>query len=64
MEILGIVLIVYGVLCIFIGLFKLPLVWQIKKIQTMKKLFKGDRNLQLFLIAWGLIVGFIGMMIR
>jgi vacuolar-type H+-ATPase subunit I/STV1 len=64
MDILKIVLIVYGILCILIGLFKLPLVWNIKKLQTMKKMFNGDRNLQIFIIVWGLIVGTIGILIH
>lgn len=64
MDILKIILIAYGILCILIGLFKLPLVWQMKKLQVMKKMFKGDRNLQIFIIVWGLIIGAIGILIK
>ncbi|QWB95711.1 hypothetical protein KHQ89_07185 [Mycoplasmatota bacterium] len=64
MDILKIILIAYGILCILIGLFKLPLVWQMKKLQVMKKMLKGDRNLQIFIIVWGSIIGAIGILIK
>jgi len=64
MQILSTILIIYGILCIFIGVFKLPLIWQIKKFRVLKKMFKGDRNLQIFIIIWGFIIGYIGIIIR
>ena len=48
MEILSIVLIIYGIFCIFIGITKMPAIWRMKKLQIMAKMFKGDRNLQIF----------------
>jgi hypothetical protein len=64
MEILGAVLIVYGLFCILIGVLKLPIIWNMKKLRIMAKMFKGERNLQLFVIIWGLIATVVGFMIR
>ena len=64
METFGTILIVYGLLCILIGVLKLPLIWKMKKFQIMAKMFKGDRNLQIFVIVWGLIATVVGIIIR
>lgn len=64
MQILGAILIIYGIVCILIGVMKLPAIWNIKKLRIMSKMFKGDRNLQIFVIVWGLIVAAIGIIIR
>jgi len=64
MEIFGTILIVYGLLCILIGVLKLPVIWKMKKFQIMAKMFKGDRNLQIFVIVWGLIATVVGIIIR
>lgn len=64
MEILAIVLIIYGVFCIYIGLTKMPAIWNMKKLQIMAKMFKGDRNLQIFVIIWGIAALVVGILIR
>ena len=64
METFGTILIVYGLLCILIGVLKLPVIWKMKKFQIMAKMFKGDRNLQIFVIVWGLIATVVGIIIR
>lgn len=64
MEILGTILIVYGLFCILIGILKLPIIWKMKKLQIMAKMFKGDRNLQVFVIVWGLLATVVGIIIR
>ena len=64
MEILGAILIVYGLFCILIGVLKLPAIWNMKKLQIMAKMFKGDRNLQIFIIVWGLLALVVGILIR
>jgi|LGOV01.1.fsa_nt_gb hypothetical protein len=64
MQILGAVLIIYGLFCILIGVLKLPAIWNMKKLRIMAKMFKGDRNLQIFVIVWGLIVAVVGILIR
>jgi len=64
METFGTILIVYGLLCILIGVLKLPIIWKMKKFQIMAKMFKGDRNLQIFVIVWGLIATVVGIIIR
>ncbi|MEC9485367.1 MAG: hypothetical protein UMR38_05780 [Candidatus Izemoplasma sp.] len=55
MEILKNVLIIYGILCFYIGIFKPPIIWHMKKFEVLKKLFKGERNVQIFVLVWGLI---------
>ena len=64
MQIFGTVLIVYGVFCVLIGVLKLPAIWKMKKFQIMAKMFKGDRNLQIFVIVWGIIAIVVGGIIR
>lgn len=64
MEALAIVLIIYGVFCLFIALTKMPAIWNMKKLQIMSKMFKGDRNLQIFIAVWGIAALVIGILIR
>lgn len=64
MEILSIILIIYGVFCIFIGLLKPPMIWNMKKLQIMQKMFRGSKGLQIFILVWGVIALTIGLLIR
>lgn len=59
-EIVGLVMMIYGLLCILIGVLKVPAIWNMKKFEIMAKMFKGDRNLQIFVIVWGLVIGVVG----
>lgn len=62
METLGIILIIYGLFVLLIALLKPPLIYQMKKFEVMKKIFGGERELQLFLIIWGftaLVIGYV-----
>lgn len=63
MGTLSTILIIYGVFCIFVGILKLPLIWNMKKIQIMSKMFKGSKNLQIFIIVWGILAIVIGLLI-
>ncbi len=57
----GIVLIVYGVFCLYVGLLKPAFVYNMKKLKIMEKMM-GKMGLQIFLIAWGslaIVLGFI-----
>ncbi|MFP4365126.1 MAG: hypothetical protein ACLFR1_14785 [Spirochaetia bacterium] len=58
--ILGIVLIVYGVFCVFIGAVKFSPVWNMGKIQGFVKML-GEIGTQIFLVVWGLIAAGIGI---
>lgn len=58
----SIVLIVYGVLCLFIGLLKPPFIWNMKKFEVMEKMF-GKKGLVIFVIVWGLIAIAVGIII-
>ncbi len=63
MQILSTVLIIYGIFCIIVGVLKLPIIWKMKKLQIMAKMFKGEKNLQIFVIVWGLIALVVGIII-
>lgn len=64
MQILAIVLIIYGLFCILIGIMKLPAIWNMKKLRIMAKMFKGEKNLQIFIIAWGVVALVVGLILR
>lgn len=64
MAILSTILIIYGLMVLLVGIFKPRIVWNIKKLRIMSNMFKGDRNLQIFLVVFGLIVGGIGFLIK
>ena len=64
MEILSVVLIIYGVFCIYIGLLKPPMIWKMKKLQIMQKMFGGSGGLQIFIRIWGIAALVIGILIR
>jgi uncharacterized membrane protein YidH (DUF202 family) len=52
---LGIFLIVYGLFCLVIGLFKWPAaIWNMGKIEGFKKIL-GDLGTQIFIGVWGAI---------
>ncbi|MGS0972815.1 MAG: hypothetical protein ACVCEJ_06275 [Candidatus Izemoplasmataceae bacterium] len=63
METLSIILIIYGILCIIIGLLKPPFIWNSKKLQIMQKMLKSSRNLQIFILLWGATALIIGLLI-
>lgn len=64
METLSIILIIYGVFCLFVGLTKAPMIWKMKKLQIMQKMFGGELGLQIFIIVWGAVALAIGLWIR
>lgn len=63
MEILGIVLIIYGILCMYIAFIKPPFIWNLGKLKVMRKMM-GDRGLIIFLLLWGVSAIVIGSLIR
>jgi len=60
---LGTILIIYGILCVAIGLLKPPFIWKMKKFEVMKKMFGGEMGLQLFVLAWGAAAIIVGVII-
>ena len=60
-EVFGIILIIYGVFCLYIGLTKAPFVWKMKKLVIMRKMFGGEGGLQIFIIVWGAIALAVGI---
>ena len=63
MEILGIVLIIYGILCMYIALVKPPFIWNLGKLKVMRKMM-GDKGQLIFLLLWGVVAIVIGSLIR
>jgi len=53
--------IIYGILCLFIGLLKPPFIFNMKKFKVMSKMFKGERNVQIFVLVWGIASLAIGI---
>ena len=57
-----VLLIVYGIFCFYVGLLKPPFIWNIKKFEIMKKMFKGDLGVQILVLAFGvaaLLIAFL-----
>ena len=63
METLGIILIIYGILCLFIGILKPPIIWNMAKFKVMEKMM-GKNGLRGFVFIWGLAALIIGIMLR
>ena len=49
---LGIFLILYGGFCVVVCIFKIPVIWNMGKIQGFRK-FLGEIGTQIFFIVWG-----------
>ncbi|MCK4551996.1 MAG: hypothetical protein KAU02_03690 [Tenericutes bacterium] len=56
-----VILIVYGILCLYIALFKPPFIWKMKKFEVMERIFKGPVGLQIFVAVWGIAALVIGI---
>jgi hypothetical protein len=54
------IFIIYGILCVLIGLLKPPFIWNMKKFEVMSKMFGGDKGLQIFVLVWGLAFILVG----
>ena len=53
LKLLGIFLVLYGMFCLVVGLFKKPAaIWDMGKIQGFRKILK-DAGTQIFLSVWG-----------
>lgn len=47
------IFIIYGILCLAIGLLKPPFIFNSKKFQVMEKMFKSKTGVQIFVLIWG-----------
>ena len=54
MGTLAIIFLIYGILCVLIGVLKPPFIFNMGKFKVMAKMFKGERNVQIFVIVWGI----------
>lgn len=52
--VLAIFLLLYGVFCVAVGIFKIPAIWNMAKIEGFKKIL-GNVGTQIFLAVWGVI---------
>jgi len=59
MELLGIIFMIYGALCLFIVLLKPPFIYNTAKFRVMEKMM-GKKGLNVFVTVWGLSVLIIG----
>lgn len=62
MGIWSVILIVYGVLCVMIGLLKPPFIWNLGKFKVMEKMM-GKNTLVIFVIVWGILAIAAGIII-
>ncbi len=58
-----IALIIYGILCIYIGLLKPPFIWKMKKFEIMKKMFKGELGVQILVLVFGITALLLGLLL-
>jgi len=56
-------LIIYGILCIYIGLLKPPFIWKMKKFEIMKKMFKGELGVQILVLVFGITALLLGLLL-
>lgn len=56
-------LIIYGILCLFIGLMKPPVIWNMGKFRAMEKMF-GKTGLRVFVLVWGAAALIAGILLR
>jgi hypothetical protein len=62
MQILGIILIIYGILCILIGLLRPPFIMNMKKFQVFQKML-GKNGVIIFILVWGIAALVAGILI-
>ncbi len=62
MQTLAIILIIYGILCLFIGLLRPPFIMNSKKIQIFQKLL-GKTGTIIFILVWGAAALIAGILI-
>lgn len=55
----GIILMVYGVFCLYIAFLKPPFIMNIKKLKIMEKMM-GKRGIFILLLVWGGVATFLG----
>ncbi len=60
LRLLGLVLIIYGGFCLAVGIFKIPVIWNMGKIKAFVKML-GEVGTQAFLGVWGAIALGIGI---
>jgi len=59
-PIVGLLLLLYGAFCIFVGVTKKPAgIWEMKKIQTFIKVL-GEKGTVIFFVIWGLAAACLG----
>lgn len=61
-EGLSIFLIIYGILCLIIGIMKPPFIWSMAKFRVMEKMM-GKNGLRIFVLVWGLAALIAGILL-
>jgi hypothetical protein len=62
MEVLGIILIVYGIICVLIAALRPPFIMNMKKMQIFEK-YLGKLGTTLFVLGFGIAAIVIGFLI-
>lgn len=57
------VLIGYGIICLYVGLLKPPFIWNMKKFEVMKKMFKSEIGVQILVLVFGIAATVLGILL-
>ena len=53
--------IIYGILCLFIGLLKPPFIFNSGKFKALEKIFGSQNGVRIFVLIWGVASLAIGI---
>lgn len=55
--------IIYGILCLYIGLMKPPFIFKTKKFQVLTKMLKGEKGVQILVLVFGIASLAVGIFV-
>lgn len=57
------VLIIYGIICLYVGVLKPPFIWRMKKFEVMHKMFKSETVTQIVVLIFGVTAILLGALL-
>lgn len=55
-------MVIYGIICLIIGIMKPPFIWNMKKFKIMERMM-GKNGLRIFVLLWGLLFLIVGVLL-
>ena len=55
MGVLAAIFLIYGIFCVIVGLLKPPYIFKMAKFKVLTNMLKGEKNVQIFVIVWGIV---------